>query len=88
MSETLQRKPTQHQAWLLDSKNAMLEAFGDLMDDGWRGGVNPLGDSYRLEISKGDCTITADLGDWLLDDYGLRKITADERAANYDVVEA
>lgn len=85
MPETLQHKQTEHSGWELDSKTAMLEAFGDLMDDGWRGGVNPLGDSYRLEISKGDQTIVADIGDWLVDDYGLRKVTADERAANYEV---
>lgn len=88
MSEMLQRKQTEHPAWHLADKVAMIGAFSDLMEDGWRGGVNPLGDGYRLELNRGDQNMTADIGDWLVDDYGLRKITAEERAANYDVVEA
>lgn len=85
MSETFRRKQIDLPGWELDSKAQMLEAFGDLMDDGWRGGVNPLGDNYRLEISKGDQTITADIGDRLVNDLGVRKLTAEECAANYDV---
>ncbi|SBS73765.1 hypothetical protein MHPYR_180045 [uncultured Mycobacterium sp.] len=88
MSETLQRKPTQHQSWPLTDIAKMMDAWSVLMADGWRGGVNPLGDSFRLEVHKGDSDIIADIGEWLVDDYGLRKITADERAANYDVVES
>jgi hypothetical protein len=87
----LHRKPIPLTAWHLAAPADMIAALSDLSALGWRGGVNcdDTGVIWRLEINADGPTrqITASLGDWLVDDMGLRLLTAAEVADNYDETE-
>ena len=88
MSVQLQRKPIALTAWHLVDQAAMLAALGDLSAAGWRGGITNVGAVWRIELNADNPTrqVVAEAGDWLVDDFGLRKLTAAECADNYDEV--
>ena len=88
MSVQLQRKPIALTAWHLVDQAAMLAALGDLSAAGWRGGITMVGGAWRIELNADNPTrqVVAESGDWLVDDFGLRKLTAAECADNYDEV--
>ena len=84
----LQRKAVPLDAWHLTDQAAMLSALGDLSADGWRGGITQTGGTWHIELNADNPTrqIIAGAGDWLVDDMGLRKLSAAECADNYDEV--
>lgn len=87
---SLRRKQTDLSHHHLIGPAEMWAALSDLGTQGWRGGLTtgPTG-APQLEISLADNPeITAQVGDWLIDDMGWRKLTADQVAANYDVTES
>lgn len=88
MSVQLQRKPIALTAWHLVDQAAMLAALGDLSAAGWRGGITMVDGAWRIELNADSPTrqVVAESGDWLVDDFGLRKLTAAECADNYDEV--
>lgn len=88
MSVQLQRKPIALTAWHLVDQAAMLAALGDLSAAGWRGGITMVDGAWRIELNADNPTrqVVAESGDWLVDDFGLRKLTAAECADNYDEV--
>ena len=47
-----------------------------------------VGGAWRIELNADNPTrqVVAEAGDWLVDDFGLRKLTAAECADNYDEV--
>lgn len=86
---TLQRKPVELPGWHLVDLSAMGEAFSALTGEGWRGGIKSTEDgSFRLELnnSNPDRHIDAGMGDWLIQDMGLRHITAEQCTDSYDEV--
>lgn len=89
MSVTVQRKPVPLQAWHLADAAAMLAALDDLSAVGWRGGLTNVGSGWRIELNADDPTrqVIAETGDWLIDDFGLRKLSAQECDDNYEVAE-
>lgn len=89
MSVSLQRKPVPLTAWHLVDQSAMLDALGVLSGQGWRGALacNPTDGTWRLELNADDPArqIIASSGDWLILDFGLRKVTDAELSDNYEV---
>lgn len=88
---TVHRKPVDLTAWHLADATAMVEALSALTALGWRGGISATETgTLRLELNADNPTrqISAQLGDWIVDDMGLRLMTGTECAANYDEVEA
>ena len=91
MSVVLHRKPVPLTAWHLTDQSAMLTALGELSAEGWRGQLscNPVDSSWRIELNADDPTrqVIGQTGDWLVDDFGLRQLTAAEFDDNYEVAE-
>lgn len=88
MSVALQRKQVPLTAWHLAEPADMIDALTAVSGQGWRGGVNCVDDVWRLELNADpDRQIIATLGDWLVDDMGLRLLTAAEVDDNYEVTE-
>lgn len=87
MAITLQRKPIDLTGWHLVGPAELMEAFTALTALGWRGGISA-GETgtLRLELNADNPTrhIIASVGDYLIDDMGLRLLTAEEFSANYD----
>ena len=83
----LTRKPIEVPAWHLADQSDMLTALADLAVDGWRGAIsrNPDG-SWRIELNADNPTrqVIAATGDWIVDDFGLRTLTAAQVADHYD----
>ena len=88
MSVVLFRKPAPLPAWHLADQNDMVAALTALKDDGWRGTVayDDSTNGWRLELLTDHPTrqIIAAVGDWLVIDMGLRLLTAQDCADNYD----
>ena len=84
---TLQRKQIGLIGWNLTGQSDMLDALAYLSNQGWRGGVYSVDGTWRLELNADNPirNIIATIGDWLIDDMGLRLMTNAECAANYDV---
>ena len=91
MSVTLQRKPVDLDAWHLTDQSEMVTALTALKSHGWRGAItyDDTSDVWRLELNADQPTrqIIAQLGDWLVLDIGLRKITDSECSDNYEVAQ-
>ena len=89
MAITVQRKPVPLQAWHLADAAAMLAALDDLATVGWRGGLTNVGAVWRIELNADDPTrqVVAETGDWLIDDFGLRALSAEDYDDNYEVAE-
>lgn len=90
MSQTLTRKPVPITAWHLSDQSEMLAALGDLSAAGWRGAISRQPDaSWRIELNADNPTrqVIAVTGDWIVDDFGLRTLTAAELAEHYDEAE-
>ena len=87
---TLQRKPIDLPGWHLVGPAEMMEAFTELSAQGWRGGISSDNGVLRLELNADNPQrhIIATIGDWLIDDMGLRLVTDAEYSDNYDQVEA
>ena len=87
MSVTLTRKPTPITAWHLTDQTEMLDALTSLADAGWRGALAPVGDGWRLELNADAPTrqVIAEIGDWLVIDGGLRKLSDAEVTEGYQV---
>lgn len=87
MSVTLTRKPTPITAWHLTDQTEMLDALGALSEQGWRGALAPVGEGWRLELNADNPTrqVTVELGDWLVVDGGLRKLSDAEITEGYEV---
>ena len=86
----LRRKDVDLQGWHLIDLSAMAEAFSVLTAEGWRGGISSGGGGeLRLEMNRDDPhgQIVAGVGDWLILDMGVRLLTDEECAENYDEVE-
>jgi hypothetical protein len=87
---TLQRKPVDLTAWHLTDQAEMVAALTALKSDGWRGAItyDDGSDVWRLELNADNPTrqVIAQLGDWLILDIGLRKLSDAECADNYDEV--
>lgn len=87
MAIVLTRKPVELTAWSLTDQSAMLDALTFLSGQGWRGAVSQFeGGGWRLELNADNPTrqVIAELGDWLVLDMGLRKLTAAECEDNYE----
>lgn len=91
MSLTLQRKPIDLIGWNLISEADMLDALAYLSNDGWRGAVyfDSTNATWRLELNADNPIrhLIASIGDWIVDDMGVRLITAAECAENYEAAE-
>jgi len=87
MSVTVTRKPVELTAWHLTTQADMLDALSVLSGQGWRGSLSPFDAGWRLELNADDPIrqVIAELGDWLIMDGGLRKLSATEVAADYEV---
>jgi hypothetical protein len=83
----LVRKPTPLTAFELVDQAAMLEALTFLAGEGWRGALSPEDGVWVLELNADNPTrqVIADLGEWLILDGGLRKLSAAEVDADYEV---
>jgi hypothetical protein len=83
----LVRKPTPLTAFELVDQAAMLEALTFLAAEGWRGALSPEDGVWVLELNADNPTrqVIADLGEWLVLDGGLRKLSAAEVDADYEV---
>lgn len=89
MAITLRRKPVDLDGWELSGPAEMMAAFTDLSAQGWRGGISAdENGTLRLELNADNPQrhIVASIGDYLIDDMGLRLLTSAEAAANYDEV--
>lgn len=87
----LRRKPVDLTGWHLTDLTQMAAAFTALTAEGWRGGISAGEDgALRLELNRDNPTgqIIAHIGDWLVLDMGLRKLTDAECVANYDEQES
>jgi hypothetical protein len=87
MSVTVIRKPVELTAWHLTSQADMLDALSVLSSDGWRGSLSPFDGGWRLELNADDPIrqVIAELGDWLVLDGGLRKLSDAEITSDYEV---
>ena len=87
MSVTVTRKPVELTAWHLTTQADMLDALSVLSGDGWRGSLSPVDAGWRLELNADDPMrhVVAELGHWLVLDGGLRKLSAAELDADYEV---
>jgi hypothetical protein len=87
MSVTVTRKPIELTAWHLVNQAAMLDALSVLSGQGWRGSLSPADSVWVLELNADDPVrqVIAQLGDWLIMDGGLRKLSDTEVAADYEV---
>lgn len=85
---TLVRKPVELVGWHLVDQSAMLDALTVLSESGWRGAITQFSGGWRLELNADEPTrqVIAELGDWLVSDMGLRKLSAAECAENYEEV--
>lgn len=83
---TLVRKPIELTGWQLSSQADMLDALTALSADGWRGAISQFDGGWRLELNADEPTrqVIAELGDWLVVDMGLRKLSAAECSENYE----
>lgn len=84
---TLTRKPLTVDGWHLVDLTAMAEAFTALTAEGWRGGISSdQSGNFSLELNADNPSrhIRASVGDWLVLDMGLRLMSNDEVAANYE----
>jgi len=65
----------------------MLDALGALSEQGWRGALAPVGEGWRLELNADNPTlqVSVELGDWLVVDGGLRKLSDAEITEGYEV---
>ena len=85
------RRAADLQAWNLIDQSAMVDALTALMSSGWRGAISydAVSDVWRLELNADQPArqVIASLGDWLVEDIGLRKLSAAEFDANYEVQE-
>ena len=89
MSLIVTRKPVDLTAWHLTDQASMLDALTVLSGQGWRGTLSPLESGWRLELNADDPVrqVMAAVGDWLVLDGGLRKLSEAEVAADYEVAE-
>ena len=87
MSVTLTRKPVDLTAWHLVDQAAMLDALSVLSGQGWRGSLSPADSVWVLELNADNPVrqVIAELGDWLVLDGGLRKLSDAEITADYEV---
>jgi hypothetical protein len=83
----LVRKPTPLPAFQLVDEAAMLEALTFLSGQGWRGALSQSDEGWRLEmnIDEPAAQVVAVVGDWLVVDGSVRKLSAAEVAADYEV---
>ena len=89
MSVILVRKPVELTAWHLTDQASMLDALTVLSGEGWRGALSPLDSGWQLELNADDPVrqVMAVVGDWLVVDGGLRKLSDAEVTASYEVSE-
>ena len=87
MSVTVTRKPVELTAWHLVDQAAMLDALSVLSGQGWRGSLSPADSVWVLELNADNPVrqVIAELGDWLVLDGGLRKLSDAEVTADYEV---
>jgi len=87
MSVSVTRKPVSLTAWHLIDQAAMLDALSVLSGDGWRGSLSPLESGWVLELNADEPTrqVIAEVGEWLVLDGGLRKLSAADVDADYEV---
>ena len=87
MSVTVTRKPVALTAWHLVDQAAMLDALSVLSGQGWRGSLSPVDAVWVLELNADNPVrqVIAELGDWLVLDGGLRKLSDAEVTADYEV---
>lgn len=90
MPTVLRRKQVDLDGWHFVAQDKMLEALDHLTAEGWRGAVYPVDGTWRLELNADNPQrhIVATIGDWLVDDMGLRLLTDAECTANYDLSES
>jgi hypothetical protein len=86
MSVVLHRKPVDLTAWQLTDQTEMVAALTALQELGWRGGINYSQGAWILELNADNPQrgITATIGDWLILDLGLRKVSESDCAAAYE----
>jgi hypothetical protein len=65
----------------------MLDALSVLSGQGWRGSLSPADAVWVLELNADNPVrqVIAELGDWLVLDGGLRKLSDAEVTADYEV---
>lgn len=90
MSVTLQRKQVDLVGWHLTDQAEMVSALTELKSAGWRGAISydDTNDVWRLELNADNPTrqIIAAVGDWLVNDLGVRKVSDADVAENYEVL--
>lgn len=88
MMMVVRRKPVDLDGWHLHDQSAMLDALSVLSQQGWRGGLSfdPSNGLWRIELNADNPTrqVTAQTGDWLVDDMGLRRLSPEEFNTNYE----
>ena len=84
----LQRKPIPLASFTLTEPADLIAALTSLSAAGWRGQVNCVEETWRLELNTDSPTrqIIATIGEVLVDDLGWRLLTAEQADANYDEV--
>ena len=88
MSVTVTRTPVSLTAWHLVDQAAMLDALSVLSSgQEWRGSLSPVDSTWVLELNADNPVrqVIADVGDWLVVDGGLRKLSAAEVTESYEV---
>jgi hypothetical protein len=87
MPVVVTRKPVELTAWNLTDQSEMLDVLSALSADGWRGSLCPTETGWSLELNADDPVrqVIAEIGDWLVVDGGLRKLSSAEVAADYEV---
>lgn len=85
MSMTITRKTIAGKGWPLRTPEDMFAALGELTGQGWTGAVTIEASGWKLRLSAdGKQTVNATTGEWLVQDGGLKAMSAAEFADDYD----
>jgi hypothetical protein len=71
-------------SWPLRGPSDLFEALTELEADGWEGAVTREGGTWSLRLSaSGKQTVNATVGQWIVDDGGLKVLSPQEFIARY-----
>lgn len=85
MSMTITRKTVAGKGWPLRTPEDMFAALGELTGQGWTGAVTIEASGWKLRLSAdGKQTVNATTGEWLVQDGGLKSMSATAFTHDYD----
>lgn len=85
MGMQITRKTVGGTGWPLRDQSDMLTALAELSDQGWTGGISFEAGEWKLRLSAdGKNTVNATLGEWLVDDGGLKSLDCTEFDGGYE----